>query len=128
VDEQRGGSITTVLDDATILTVTGELDFALCVKLTPELNAALRSPARAIVIDLEGVSLVDSSGIALLIHTFRRLDHAGREFAIACPMGPQRRVFELTALDRQLPMYETRNAALAAVGVPNGDESAGAGA
>jgi hypothetical protein len=27
-----------------------------------------------------------------------------------------RRAFELTALDRQLPMYETRAAALAAVG------------
>ncbi len=116
MDERIGGSITTVLDDAAILTVTGELDFALCVKLAPELNAALRSPVRAVVIDLEGVSLVDSSGIALLINAFRRLDHAGRQLAIACPMGPQRRVFELTALDRQLPMYETRRAALAAIG------------
>ena len=96
-----------MLGDVAILTVTGELDFALCVKLAPELNAALRSPARAIVIDLEGVSLVDSSGIALLMNAFRRLDHAGRELAIACPMGPQRRAFELTALDRQLPMHET---------------------
>src|SRR5436190_3683138 len=114
--EQTGGSTTTVLDDVAILTVTGELDFALCIKVAPELNAALRSPARAIVIDLEGVSLVDSSGIALLINAYRRLDHAGRELAIACPMGPQRRAFELTALDRQLPMHDTREAALAAVG------------
>jgi anti-sigma B factor antagonist len=114
--EQTGGSTTTVLDDVAILTVTGELDFALCIKVAPELNAALRSPARAIVIDLEGVSLVDSSGIALLINAYRRLDHAGRELAIACPMGPQRRAFELTALDRQLPLHETRKAALAAVG------------
>ena len=59
---------------------------------------------------------MDSSGIALLINTFRSLDHAGRELAIACPRGPQRRAFELTALDRELPMHETREAALAAVG------------
>ena len=114
--DQTGGSITSVLDDVAILTVTGELDFALCVKIAPELDAALRSPARAIVIDLEGVSLVDSSGIALLINASRSLDHAGREFAIACPLGPQRRALELTALDRQLPMHETREAALAAIG------------
>ena len=113
--EQAAGSITTALDDVAILTVTGQLDFALCVKLAPELDAALRSPARAIVIDLEGVSLVDSSGIALLINAFRGLDHAGRALAIACPLGPQRRAFELTALDRQLPIHETREAALAAV-------------
>jgi anti-anti-sigma regulatory factor len=58
---------------------------------------------------------VDSSGIALLINASRSLDNAGREFAIACPRGPERRV-ELTALDRQLPMHDTREAALAAVG------------
>ena len=114
--DQTGGSITSVLDDVAILTVTGQLDSALCVKLGPELDAALRSPARAIVIDLEGVSLVDSSGIALMINAFRSLDSAGRELAIACPRGPQRRAFELTALDRHLPMHDTREAALAAVG------------
>ena len=114
--DQTGESITCVLDDVAILTVTGQLDVALCVKLAPEFAAALRSPARAIVIDLEGVSLVDSSGIALLINAFRSLDQAGRELAIACPRGPQRRAFELTALDRELPMHETRDAALAAVG------------
>ena len=116
VHDQTGGSITSVLDDVAIVTVTGQLDFALCVKVAPELDAALRSPVRAIVIDLEGVSLVDSSGIALLINAYRSLDRVGRELAIACPRGPQRRAFELTALDRHLPLHDTREAALAAVG------------
>lgn len=104
-----------MLDDVAIVAISGELDVALCVKLTPELNDVLRSPVRAIVIDLEAVSLVDSSGIALLLNTFRRCDKAGRQLAIACPMGPQRRAFQVTALDRQLPMYETREDALGAV-------------
>jgi anti-anti-sigma factor len=108
---------TVMYDDVAVVTVSGELDFALCIKLAPELNAAVRSTARAVVIDLEDVSLVDSSGIGLLLNAFRRLDHAGRRLAIACPMGSARRAFELTALDRQLPMHETRREALAAVGV-----------
>jgi anti-sigma B factor antagonist len=107
----------TLCGDVAIVTVSGELDLALCIKLAPELNAAVRSAARAVVIDLEDVSMVDSSGLALLLSTFRRLDHAGRELAIACPMGSPRRAFEMTALDRQLPMYETRRDALAAIGV-----------
>jgi anti-sigma B factor antagonist len=107
---------TTMLEDVAIITVSGELDLALSAKLAPELNAALRSPVRAVVIDLEAVSLVDSTGIALLLNAFRRLDQAGRQLAIACPMGSPRRAFELTALDRQLPMHETRQGALAAVG------------
>ena len=104
-------------DDVAVVTVSGALDLALCIKITPELNAALRSTARAVVIDLEDVSLVDSSGIALLLNAFRHLDHTGRQLAIACPMGPPRRAFELTALDRQLPMHPTRRDALAAVGL-----------
>lgn len=114
--ENTARSITTVVNDVAILTVTGELDVVLCAKLTPELNAALRSSARAIIIDLEGVSLMDSSGVALLINAFRRLDHTGRELAIACPTGPRRRALEMTGLDRHLPVHETREAALAAVG------------
>ena len=58
--------------------------------------------------------LLYSDGV--LLNAFRRLDHAGRQLAIACPMGSPRRAFELTGLDRQLPMHETRRAALAAVG------------
>lgn len=108
---------TVMYDDVAVVTVSGELDLALCIKLTPELNAALRSTARAVVIDLEDVSLVDSSGLAMLLNAFRHLDHGGRQLAIACPMGSPRRTFELTALDRQLPMYETRRDALAAVGL-----------
>jgi anti-sigma B factor antagonist len=104
-----------VLEDVATVTVTGQLDFALCGKLASELDAALRSSARAIIIDLEGVSFVDSSGIAVLINAFQRLGEAGRQLAIACPRGAPRRVFELTALDRQLPLHDTRDAALAAV-------------
>ena len=115
--EKTSEPTTTIIDDIAIITVSGELDLAHCIKLAPELNAALRSAARAIVIDLEAVSLVDSSGIALLLNAFRHLDHTGRQLAIACPIGPQRRAFEVTALDRRLPMHETRQAALAAVGV-----------
>jgi anti-sigma B factor antagonist len=105
-----------MLDDIAIVAVSGELDVALCIKLAPELDTAVRSTVRAVVIDLEAVSLVDSSGIALLLNAFRRLEHAGRQLAIACPMGSPRRALELTALDRQLPMHETRQDALAAVG------------
>jgi anti-anti-sigma factor len=104
-------------NDVAIVTVNGELDFARCIKLAPELNAALHSGARAIIIDLEGVSLVDSSGIALLLNAFRSLDQTGRQLAIACPLGSPRRAFEVTALDRHLPMHETRQDALAAISV-----------
>jgi anti-anti-sigma factor len=116
VHGQTSEPTTTMLEDVAIVTVSGELDVALSVKLAPRLTEAIRSPARAVVIDLEAVSLVDSSGIALLLDAYRRLDQAGRQLAIACPMGAPRRAFEVTALDRQLPMHDSRADALAAFG------------
>ena len=107
---------TTILGDIAVVEIDGELDLAFSIRLKPELNAVLRSPARAVIIDLEAISLIDSSGIALLLNAFRRLDSDGRQLAIACPTGSQRRAFEVTALDRHLPMYETRQEAFAAVG------------
>ena len=104
-----------MLGEVAVVAIRGELDFVLCIKVAPDLNAALQSPARAVVIDLQAVSLVDSSGVALLLNAFRRLDRAGRRLAIACPMGLQRRAFEVTGLDRQLPMYESRADALTAL-------------
>ena len=44
-----------MLGGVAIVAVSGELDLAVCIKLAPELNAALRSSARAIVVDLEAV-------------------------------------------------------------------------
>jgi stage II sporulation protein AA (anti-sigma F factor antagonist) len=90
VREQPSGSRTATCDDVAAVTVTGELDLALCIKLAPELNAAMRSTVRAVVIDLEDVSLVDSSGVALLLNAFRRLDQAGRQLAIRPSPGGQR--------------------------------------
>ena len=115
---------TTRCGDVAIVTVRGDFDLALCLKVAPEINAVLRSPARAVVIDLEAVSLLDSSGIGLLLNAFRRLDKGGRTLAIVCPPGPARRPIELTGLDRQLPMHDTRQGALAAVGAgPHRDPS-----
>ena len=45
-----------MFDDVAIVAVSGELDVALCIKLAPELDAAVRSTVRAVIIDLEGVS------------------------------------------------------------------------
>lgn len=107
---------TTILDEVAVVEIHGELDLAFSIKLMPQMNDVLGSPARAIIIDLGAVSLIDSSGIALLLNAFRRLDCDGRQLAIVCPTGSQRRAFEVTALDRHLPMYETRQEAFAAVG------------
>jgi anti-anti-sigma factor len=111
----NAGSAEPIPDDIAAITVAGELDLALSAKVTPEINAAIRSSARAVLLDLGAVTMMDSSGLGLLVNAYRRLDHASRALAIACPPGAPRRALELTGLDRELPLYETREQALAAL-------------
>ena len=47
---------TTMFDDVTIVTVTASSMSRYCIKLAPELDAAVRSTVQAVVIDLEAVS------------------------------------------------------------------------
>ena len=39
---------------------------------------------------------MDSTGLALLINAHRRLTRRRKGFAVVCPPGPLRRVFEIT--------------------------------
>lgn len=111
----NAGSATPIPSDIAVITVAGELDLALSAKVTPEINAAIRSSARAVLVDLGAVTMMDSSGLGLLVNAYRRLDRADRSLAIACPPGPPRRALELTGLDRELPLYDTREQALMAL-------------
>jgi len=64
---------------------------------------------------------MDSTGLALLVRVHRRLSRRRRGFAVVCPGGPVRRIFELTDMVGRLHVMPTREAALrAAGGVPDG--------
>ena len=102
--------------DLAIITVTGELDLALCVELTRELNAALRSAAASDRHRPRGCLLGGLIGnrAAAQRHSVTRPHRTSTRDCLPDRIAAPR--FQLTALDRQLPMYETRQGALAAVG------------
>jgi anti-sigma B factor antagonist len=100
------------------LHVTGEVDMATAPRLAAALDTALDPAAapdaisdaapdaisdaerpRRLVVDLAGVGFLDSAGLHVLIDLAARLDPAGCELAVVCPVGaPPRRVIELTGL------------------------------
>lgn len=93
-----------------IVFAAGELDaFA-----APDLEAALRSVhgSELVLADLAQVSFMDSTALGLVARAARELDEAGATFRVVLPAGAARRIFEITALDRVLPVAETRALAL----------------
>ena len=78
--------------------VYGEVDLALASELQDELLAIVNSSTDDLVLDCTGLEFVDSTGIAVFVHTQRLLELQGRRFRIVNLGGMARRAFDLLGL------------------------------
>jgi anti-sigma B factor antagonist len=105
----------TAVGGTDLLVAEGEIDIGSAPRLISALSDVVLSNAQALVIDLTEVSFMDSTGLALMLNAQRRVTRRGHEFAIACPEGPVRRVFEVTDMLDTLCVRTDRHAALETV-------------
>ena len=89
-------------DGATVVHLEGELDLAGVPKLREALHSAQHADRSQIVVDLRGLTFLDSTGLGVLIAA----DNAGRDghVAVSFVRGnvTVHRVFQLTAVDGRL--------------------------
>jgi anti-sigma B factor antagonist len=105
-------------DGVEMLLVEGEVDIATAPRLLAILNLAVQDALQSLVIDLSEVGFMDSTGLALVINAHRRVTRKSKGFAVVCPAGPLRRVFEMTDMVETLHVCPDReSAALAATPV-----------
>jgi len=100
-------------DGIVVISAGGELDaFA-----APDLSAAFASDesARGLVVDLDSVSFLDSTALGVVVRELRRAAERGCAARVVLPRGPARRIFEITTLDRALPVAAGLPQALAAL-------------
>jgi anti-anti-sigma factor len=109
VDISRAGH-TDVLD------VRGELDAGSALALAGPLTDIANDGDSHVVLDLSGLSFMDSTGMSVLLNARRRLTRQGRNLLVVCPSGPVMRLFELTSLIDTLRVHPSKDAALAALG------------
>jgi anti-sigma B factor antagonist len=103
-----------------LLEVHGELDLSTALQLEGPLDDATQDPAAAVLIDLAGCQFIDSTGIALIVRAWQRVDAAaangGKGGLVLCCQNEQvRRVLEVTGLEHSLRVFETREEAVAAL-------------
>jgi anti-sigma B factor antagonist len=101
-------------DGVELLLVEGELDIATAPRLISVLNQAVQDVLHSLVVDLSKCGFMDSTGLALLINAHRRLARRSKGFAVVCPPGPLRRVFEITDMVDLLHVCPDRESARAA--------------
>lgn len=91
-----------------VVIAAGEIDLRSAPALRAILEAATRA-SRHLVIDLESVTFIDSTGMGALVHA-RRL---GCEWvALVNPAAMVRNVLRITQLDRLFPVFESRQDAI----------------
>jgi anti-anti-sigma factor len=96
----------------TVVAPTGRLDVAGAPALKDAIGEALKNGQPRVVIDMEGVSFVDSTGLGSVIAALKQIRSSQGDLRLAAPNQQVRVVLELTTLDRVFPYYSTVEEAL----------------
>jgi anti-sigma B factor antagonist len=89
-----------------VAVVRGELDMLTAPILDAELEQATAQGPRTLVIEMSGVTFLDSSGCHALVRAHRRSDTTGVELYLAGLNGTCRRVLEVAGLTELLPLRD----------------------
>lgn len=87
-----------------VLRVWGEVDLSWSQEVRKQVLDAL-AQAKALAVQLDGVTYIDSSGIAALVEGFQLARSKQGRFVLIAPNEAVRAVLELARLDRVFPIH-----------------------
>ncbi len=90
-----------------VVRLSGPVDVSQALALRELLGAQIDGPGARVLVDLSEVTLIDSSGIGVMVSAHRRADGAGAAFALAGAGATVARVFSLTRTDRLLRLFDS---------------------
>ena len=96
---------TTESGTTSILAVEGEVDAHTAPQLKSAIGVALDRGATELIVDLDQVIFMDSTGLGVLVGGLKRLREVGGELRIVCTRRPILRILEITGLDKVIPLY-----------------------
>lgn len=97
--------------------VIGELDMNTAPELERALEEAIADPGAAVMLDLCDCEFIDSTGIALIVRSWQRLDReagSGEGRLVLCSHNHQvRRLLQITGVESTISLHERPDDALA---------------
>ena len=97
-----------------ILSLEGEIDLHESPHVKEKLQPLIEARQPRILVDLTGVSYIDSSGLALFIEAMQRIAGYGGQFGLFGLRPNVRAIFDIARLDQVFKLYPNRDAAVAA--------------
>lgn len=86
---------------ADVLSLVGDLDLASAPRFVTQAADALRAGAKRLFVELDGVSFVDSAGLAALLNVLRRATAHHARLVLVGVRPQVRSVLATTRLDRE---------------------------
>jgi anti-sigma B factor antagonist len=98
-----------------VVEVSGEIDVSTSALLRERLLRVVTDGRhRDLVVNLAGVSFIDSAGIGVLVGVWHRVLATDGVLALAAPSRQARGILDMTGLARVLPVYDTEAGAVQA--------------
>jgi anti-sigma B factor antagonist len=98
-----------------IVRLGGDVDLHTAPQLREHLTRVIDEGATVVVVDLADVTFIDSMTLGVLLGASKRLRPGGGQLRIVVADPSIRKIFEITLLDRIFQLYDSREAAVAAV-------------
>jgi anti-anti-sigma factor len=92
----------------------GDLDLAAADKMKQTLTALVDEGALKVLVDLEHVGYIDSSGMGALVGALKHARTAGGDLRLCALQEDVRAIFDMTRLSRAVTIHTTRGEALGA--------------
>jgi anti-anti-sigma factor len=103
-------------DDVCLIELRGDVDQSNADRVSATLEQALAAGVRAVVLDLCGVTFMDSRGLWVLIRARRAFSRHSVALALGCsPMGRVGRLLEITGMTTAFDIRDSGGEALDAV-------------
>lgn len=98
INTQRDGQQCMVVLD-------GEVDVYTAPRLKEELVSAIEDGCVNLIVDLEKVGFIDSSGLGVLVSALRRARERDGVVRIVCTRDNILKIFRITGLDKVFPVF-----------------------
>jgi anti-sigma B factor antagonist len=94
-------------DDYRVLKAMGDLDVYTVRTLRDAIGKMIQEETPRVVVDLDGVPFMDSSGLGALMGGVRRLREAGGDLAVACTREQHLKLFAITGFGEGVSIAPT---------------------
>ncbi len=100
-------------EEVAVVIPTGALDMAWAKAMRQVLEELLDAGKTRLVVDLHGITFIDSAGLGELVRGMKRAREAGGDLRLCGVRREVLRIFKTTGLNKTMALYPTRKKAAA---------------